>query len=73
MALSAAYFAGGELPWVHKFFLGLEALVIGVLANVTVSLGQQAIKGRIELFIAVAAFIGRLACDDQVAVPRIRG
>jgi hypothetical protein len=44
-ALSAAYFAGGELPWVHKLFLGLEALVIGVLANDTLNLGQQAIKG----------------------------
>lgn len=51
--LSAAYFAGGDLPWVHKLFLGLEALVIGVIANVTLNLGQQALKGRVEVFIAL--------------------
>lgn len=67
-ALSAAYFAGGELPWVHKLFLGLEALVIGVLANVTLNLGQQAIKGRIELFIALAAFIALLFKVNAVLV-----
>jgi len=67
-ALSAAYFAGGELPWVHKLFLGLEALVIGVLANVTVSLGQQAIKGRIEFFIALAALIALLFKVNAVLV-----
>ncbi|MCI4410104.1 MAG: chromate efflux transporter [Thiotrichales bacterium] len=70
-ALSAAYFAGGELPWVHKLFLGLEALVIGVLANVTMSLGQQAIKGRIELFIAVAAFIALLFKVSAILIPLV--
>jgi chromate transporter len=68
-ALSAAYFAGGELPWVHKLFLGLEALVIGVLANVTLNLGQQAIKGRIEFFIALAAFIALLFKVNAILVP----
>jgi chromate transporter len=68
-ALSAAYFAGGELPWVHKLFLGLEALVIGVLANVMLSLGQQAIKGRVELFIALAAFIALLFKVNAILVP----
>jgi len=70
-ALSAAYFAGGELPWVHKLFLGLEALVIGVLINVTLNLGQQAIKGRIELFIAVAAFIALLFKVNAILVPLV--
>jgi len=68
-ALSAAYFAGGELPWVHKLFLGLEALVIGVLANVTLNLGQQAIKGRIEFFIALVAFIALLFKVSAILVP----
>ena len=70
-ALSVAYFAGGELPWVHKLFLGLEALVIGVLANVTLKLGQQAIKGRIELFIALAAFIALLFKVNAILVPLV--
>jgi len=34
--------------------------VIGVIANVTLNLGQQAIKGRVELFVALAAFISLL-------------
>lgn len=70
-ALSVAYFAGGELPWVHKLFLGLEALVIGVLANVTLKLGQQAIKGRIELFIALAAFVALLFKVNAILVPLV--
>jgi len=69
VALSAAYFSGGELPWVHKLFLGLEALVIGLIANVTLSLGQQAIKGRIELFIAVASLIALLFKVNAILVP----
>jgi chromate transporter len=67
--LSAAYFAGGNLPWVHKLFLGLEALVIGVIANVTLNLGQQALKGRVEVFIALAAFIALLFKVNAILVP----
>ena len=69
VALSAAYFAGSELPWVHKLFLGLEALVIGVIASITLSLGQQAIKGRVESFIALAAFIALLFKVNAILVP----
>jgi chromate transporter len=69
VALSAAYFSGGELPWVHKLFLGLEALLIGVIANVTLNLGQQAIKGRVEVFIALAAFIALLFKVNAILVP----
>ncbi|MEN6584523.1 MAG: chromate efflux transporter [Sulfuricella sp.] len=67
--LSAAYFAWGDLPWLHKLFLGLEALVIGVLANVTLNLGQQAIKGRVEVFIALAAFVALLFKVNAILVP----
>ena len=28
------YFADGKLPWVHPLFVGLEALVVGILLNV---------------------------------------
>jgi len=69
MLLSAAYFAVGDLAWAHKLFLGLEALVIGVLANVTLNLGQQAIKGRVEVFIALAAFTALLLKVNAILVP----
>jgi chromate transporter len=67
--LSAAYFAGENLPWVHKLFLGLEALLIGVIATVTLNLGQQALKGRVEVFIALAAFIALLFNVNAILVP----
>lgn len=69
--LSAAYFAGGNLPWVHKLFLGLEALVIGVLANVTLNLGQQALKGRVEVFITLTAFIALLFQVNAILIPLV--
>jgi chromate transport protein ChrA len=63
-ALSAAYFAGGELPWVHKLFLGLEALVIGVLAAFVGllaatlwQLGHVALDSPLLLAFAAAAFV----------------
>jgi chromate transporter len=67
--LSAAYFSGGELQWMHHLFLGLEALVIGILANVTLTLGQQALKGRVEVLIALAAFIALLFKLNAILVP----
>ena len=42
--LSALYFAAGNLPWVNPLFLGLEALVVGVLFNVTLDLGGRNIQ-----------------------------
>ena len=56
IALAAAYFAAGSLPWVAPLFVGLEALVVGVVFNVTLDFGQRALKGRIHALIALAAF-----------------
>lgn len=60
MFLSAAYFAAGNLPWVHPLFLGLEALVVGVIFNVALDFGERALKGRVEAAIALAAFAAML-------------
>jgi chromate transporter len=60
MVLSAAYFAAGSLPWVHTLFLGLEALVVGILVNVVFDFGERAIKGPVEAIIALAAFTAML-------------
>ncbi len=69
--LSAAYFAGGDLPWVHRLFLGLEALLIGVIAEVTLKLGQQALKGPVEVLIALAAFVALLFEFNAILVPLV--
>jgi len=71
VALSALYFAGGHLSWIQGLFLGLEALVIGILANVTLSLGKQAIPGRIHATIALAAFIAVLFKVNAIAIPLV--
>ena len=67
--LSAAYFAGGDLPWLQRLFLGLEALVVGILANVVLDLGAKAIKGRAEATIAAAAFVALLFKVNAISFP----
>ncbi|OJX47431.1 MAG: hypothetical protein BGO78_16930 [Chloroflexi bacterium 44-23] len=54
--LSAFYFAAGSLPWVHPLFLGLEALVVGVLFNVTLEMGGRNIQQRTQAVIMLLAF-----------------
>jgi chromate transporter len=60
LVLSVLYFAAGTLPWVHTLFLGLEALVIGVIAQVTLDLAARNIQGRAQAAIALAAFAALL-------------
>ena len=69
LALSAVYFGGGQLSWIQDLFLSLEALVIGVLANVTLNPGRQAIQGRIHSVITLAAFIAVLFKVNAIAMP----
>jgi chromate transporter len=54
--LSALYFAAGNLPWVHPLFMGLEALVVGVLFNVTLDMGERNIQQRSQAVIMLLAF-----------------
>ena len=58
--LSAFYFAAGNLPWVHPLFLGLEALVVGILLNVTLEMGGRNIQNRTQAVIMVLAFAALL-------------
>jgi len=58
--LSAFYFGAGSLPWVHPLFLGLEALVVGVLFNVTLEMGERNIKTRTQAVIMLLAFTALL-------------
>ena len=60
LALSALYFATSSLPWVHSLFLGLEALVVGVIFNVTLDLGARNVQSRAQAVIAVGAFAALL-------------
>lgn len=68
LALSAFYFASGSLTWVHPLFLGLEALVVGVIFQVTLDLGSRNIQGRAQAFIALAAFAALLFKVNAVLI-----
>jgi len=58
--LSAFYFAAGNLPWVHPLFVGLEALVVGILLNVTLEMGGRNIQNGTEAVIMLLAFAALL-------------
>lgn len=66
--LSAVYFAAGNLPWVHPLFLGLEALVVGVLFNVTLEMGGRNIQNRTQAVIMLLAFAALLFKVNAVLI-----
>lgn len=68
LVLSAAYFAAGSLPWVRLLFLGLEALVVGVIFNVALDFGARALRGWKEAAIALAAFAAMLFQVNAVLI-----
>ena len=68
LILSAFYFAAGNLPWVHPLFLGLEALVIGILFNVTLDLGARNIQNRVQAVIALFAFAALLFKANAILI-----
>ncbi len=58
LGLSVLYFNfnTGNLPWVQPFFVGLEAIVVGIVVHLALDFGARAIKGRTQALIAVLAF-----------------
>jgi chromate transporter len=56
IALSAVYFAAGNIAFVHALFIGLDALVVGIVLNLTIDFGQHALKGPVQATLAVVAF-----------------
>ncbi len=66
LALSAAYFAAGKVPLVHTAFLGLDAIIVGVVLQVLLDFGGKAVKGPVEATIALGAFAALLARINPV-------
>src|SRR5665647_1929860 len=56
IALSAVYVATGNIAFVHALFIGLDALVVGIVLNLTIDFGQRALKGPGQATLAVVAF-----------------
>lgn len=73
LALSWAYFAYGQLPFVAPLFVGLGALVVALLLNATLGLARATCVGgtaRVArgLGIAIVAFVGSTALNAGVPV-----
>ena len=56
MAAAVAYVRYGSLPWVGTMLLGLNALVVGVVLNVTLDFARNNIRGAVEAVLALMAF-----------------
>lgn len=56
LVAAAAYVHYGSLPWVDAMLLGLDALVVGVVLNVTLDFAQRNVTGAIEALLALSAF-----------------
>jgi chromate transporter len=58
LVLSVLYFNfnTGNLPWVQPFFVGLEAIVVGIVVHLALEFGERVLKGRMHALIAVLAF-----------------
>jgi chromate transporter len=53
--LSWVYFSIGNLPWVSTLFLGLSAIVVGVLCNFILQLAESALTSLLTVLILLAA------------------
>lgn len=57
LLLSYLYANLGALPAVEGIFFGIKAAVLAIVAQALLKVGRRALKGRISLAIAVAAFL----------------
>jgi chromate transporter len=66
--LSVFYFSAGNLPWVHPLFLGVEALVVGIVLNVTLEMGGRNIQTRTQAVIMLLAFAALLFKVNSILI-----
>jgi chromate transporter len=55
LGMSALYFSTGNIPWVPRLFIGLEAIVVGIILNLVIDLGKKALISPVAWVIAIAA------------------
>ncbi len=58
LALSAAYAAFGQLPWLIGVFFGLKCAVIALVAEALWRVARRSLKGPAHVVVAVLAFLG---------------
>jgi chromate transporter len=55
LGMSALYFSTGNIPWVPRLFIGLEAIVVGIILNLVIDLGRKTLIRPVAWVIAIAA------------------
>ena len=58
LVLSAVYALYHDLPGITALFLGVKAVVLAIVIEAILRIGRRALKNRVAVAIAVAAFIG---------------
>ncbi|HXZ97483.1 MAG TPA: chromate transporter, partial [Burkholderiales bacterium] len=58
LVLSAVYALYHDLPAMHALFLGVKAVVLAIVIQAILRIGARALKNRVAVALAVAAFIG---------------
>src|SRR3989440_2065360 len=58
MALSYVYAGWGRVPMVQALFFGLKAAVLAIVLEAVVRIGRRALKNRVMIALAAAAFLG---------------
>lgn len=61
LALSAIFAVFGDLPLVTAAFLGVQAAVVAIVIEALLRVSRRALKGRVERWIALAAFAALFA------------
>jgi chromate transporter len=61
LALSAAYAAFGQLPWLAGIFFGLKCAVIALVAEALWRVAKRALKRRLHWIVAALAFLALYA------------
>ncbi len=61
LALSAAYAAFGQLPWLSGIFFGLKCAVIALVAEALWRVARRALKRKLDWIVAALAFLALYA------------
>src|SRR5215211_1638642 len=68
MALSYVYAGWGNLPIITALFFGLKAAVLAIVVEAVVRIGKRALKNRVLIGIAAAAFVAIFFFDAPFPV-----
>ncbi|PZQ18086.1 MAG: chromate transporter [Ancylobacter novellus] len=63
LALSVLYALHGDAPLLHAAFFGVKAAVLAIVVEAVMRVGRRALRNRVMVGVAVAAFIGIFALE----------